>query len=192
MRINSYANDVVGKTDQFLGVDENGNTRNFLAEATKNYVAQSSGSYDMYTEVNISASQLRQSANSSIQLLPPVINRYYEYKVVLEFTAGNQLFDTVGNVYSDIIYISNSVDYASIDSPVSLSQVICMSFGTLTEGQKVAFTVSNVTDGVEAVTETAITANQGVYLFAQNLFTQGTGTILAKVFYTEKAFGSLL
>jgi len=191
MKANNYTPDTVSKNDKLFGSTESGSTANFIASAVASYVGKESGSYENYKEINISSTEIKNLATTSKNILPFITDSYYEWKIVMEITSGSTPFNINAGTTQDVFGIASGLpatnavlNKLSVGLGASTGSKNAYSF---ISSNQVIVNGSDLYSGYNQV-------NQDVYLYKVNgiNYTQGNGTMLLKVWYSEKQFGSNL
>ena len=129
--------------------------------------------YSNYVEVPISSAQLLAIGTTDVQLLPPIAaNQYYDFKVIIEFTAGTSAYGIAGGNY----FIATP--FASIGASFSAS-----SFSAGAPGETRVFgprlsTTSTYLDSVATGYSPILLTCTGTSP------TGGNGTLTVKIWYT--------
>jgi hypothetical protein len=162
---------------KYLGFDDD-----ILSERTGATVSEIS-SYK-YIEVLITSSQITNMGTTSIVLLPaPGSNKYYDYKITLEFSISTVDYSPAGLLY---VAGNRSNDYTPIlGNPALWSN-------TEKRVTHISSTPLNSYDDSEFTNFSGFqTENESIIMGWWNGLnqTQGDGTILAKIWYRIRNFG---
>jgi len=139
-----------------------------------------------YTEVSISSAEILGMGGSPVEILPPTgnLNKYYQYQMLVEFTYGTVGYDfalqsaepCLSTLSGSLLTVLGS---ALFDAP----------------GNTVGSASNNSVNGTTAnISQELLATTEGVYLTTESEddATVGDGTLLVKIWYKVRTFGSEL
>lgn len=145
------------------------------------------GAYDNYTEVSISSSQILNMGSTPIVLLPSSnsgVNRYYDYRFIIEFTVGTVSYTTLSSGTYQVKYFSGAsvpANYGAgmLNSGPTAPNSVLIFTGTSSSSPGSSASFINILSSVSTTRCQSVlfTTNNGLNP------TTGNGTALVKIWY---------
>lgn len=139
--------------------------------------------FSSYAEVEISSAQILSMGSNPIDLLPPLsAGQYYDAKVILEFSPGNQLY----NLDNDFPLVDLNKAYAGVIRN-SLIRSASNAVAVITD------LIISTPDTISGAVVRSIMLNEGsltLRTYNETDPVDGNGTLLAKIWYNIRTFGT--